>query len=117
MATAARTYIDVDEYLHSSYQPDCDLVDGELQERNMGEKEHSMLQMAIGIWFFQHSQAWQVTPLPEMRIRIREGRYRIADLAVIRKDAPDESILITAPLLVIEVAVAGGPDQSLQGAD
>jgi Uma2 family endonuclease len=103
MATAAKAFVDVDEYLHSSYHPDCDLVEGELQERNLGEKEHGLLQLAVGIWFFQHIQTWSLTPIPEMRIKIRPKRYRIADLAVIRKDAPNESILATPPLLVIEI--------------
>ena len=79
MATAAKDFVDVDEYLHSSYHPDCDLVEGELQERNLGEKEHSMLQMAIGIWFFQQSHAWSVTALPEMRIKISPKRATNTD--------------------------------------
>ena len=30
--------ISVREYLSTSYRPDCDYVDGEVQERNLGEK-------------------------------------------------------------------------------
>ena len=39
------------EYLEASYRPDCDYVDGEVRERNMGEAEHSILQAAITAWF------------------------------------------------------------------
>ena len=35
---ASRTLISVEEYLRTSYRPDCDYVDGEVLERNMGER-------------------------------------------------------------------------------
>ena len=69
----------------------------------MGEKEHGLLQMAVGIWVYQHKDQWSLTPIPEMRLRIDEFRYRVADLAVVRSDAPDESVLTIAPLIVIEI--------------
>ena len=31
--------VSVEEYLATTYDPDCDYVDGELLERNMGEKK------------------------------------------------------------------------------
>ncbi|HLI64222.1 MAG TPA: hypothetical protein VKV05_12550 [Terriglobales bacterium] len=37
MATAAQHRVTIEEYLRSCYRPDCDYVDGELQERNLGE--------------------------------------------------------------------------------
>ena len=33
--------ISLDEYLSTVYDPDCEYVDGELIERNMGESDHS----------------------------------------------------------------------------
>jgi hypothetical protein len=36
MATSA--IVPVSEYLRTSYSPDCDYVDGEVQERNLGEQ-------------------------------------------------------------------------------
>ena len=44
---ASRTLISVEEYLRTSYRPDCDYVDGEVLERNVGEKSHAKLQKAI----------------------------------------------------------------------
>jgi hypothetical protein len=32
---STRTLISVEEYLRSSYEPDCDFVDGEIEERNV----------------------------------------------------------------------------------
>jgi len=40
-------FMSVDEYLHTSFQPDRDYVDGEVQEQNLGERNHSALQSAF----------------------------------------------------------------------
>jgi hypothetical protein len=37
MAAATPLPISVSEYLHTSYRPDCDYVDGVVEERNLGE--------------------------------------------------------------------------------
>ena len=42
------TLVSVEEYLNTSYSPDCDYVDGEVLERNWGEWNHSELQLALG---------------------------------------------------------------------
>jgi hypothetical protein len=41
---ATRTLVSVEEYLHSDYSPDREYVDGEVQERNLGEYDHASLQ-------------------------------------------------------------------------
>ena len=55
MATAhflSERLVPVEEYLGTSYRPDCDYVDGRIEERNFGEYEHSKIQRAssIGFW-------------------------------------------------------------------
>ena len=42
-ATAVTVPVELtmDEYLHTMYHPDCDFVDGHLEERNLGEFEHT----------------------------------------------------------------------------
>ena len=45
MATA--TLVSLEEYLKTSYEPDCDYVDGVLEERNLGEWNHGDLQGEI----------------------------------------------------------------------
>jgi hypothetical protein len=44
---SSATLVSVQEYMATSYRPDRDFVDGELQKRNLGELEHSLLQGAI----------------------------------------------------------------------
>ena len=44
----ATVQISLEEYLQTSYHPDCDYVDGEVQERNWGEFDHATVQMFLG---------------------------------------------------------------------
>jgi Uma2 family endonuclease len=102
MATAS-TLISIEEYLRTSYHPDCDFVDGEIQERNLGEREHARLQAILSAWFFNHETAWSVETLIEQRIRVGPRRVRIADVCLIRRDAPKEQVIVTPPLLCVEI--------------
>jgi len=104
MATAtARAEVTPEEYLNSSYEVDCDLVDGELQERNLGEFEHSAMTAAIIGWFLQHRKEWGVAPFPEIRTKSFHRRYRVADLLIRSLDDPYERVISTPPLIVIEI--------------
>ncbi len=57
---SSTTLVSVQDYLATSYRPDRDFLDGELQERNLGELEHSRLQSAILAWFWTHRKEWNV---------------------------------------------------------
>jgi len=46
-----RTPISEQEYLSTAYSPDCDYVDGEVQERNLGEWDHSSAQTLLAGYF------------------------------------------------------------------
>ncbi len=43
--------VSVEEYLRTSYRPDRDFVDGIVEERNLGEYEHSRLQGKLSGFF------------------------------------------------------------------
>src|SRR5450631_2174765 len=92
-------FISLDEYLRTSYRPDCDFIDGEVQERNLGERNHSTLQLALGFVFKQNRYVWNVVPLVEQRVQVSETRYRVPDLCVVRKDDPPDQIVHTPPLI------------------
>ena len=91
------------EYLRTSYKPDVDFIDGELEERNLGEFEHSTFQIAVGSWFWVRRHEWSIHPVTEQRIRVSPSRVRICDVAVLRAHAPREKVTATAPLICIEV--------------
>ena len=48
------TMVSLEEYLATAYEPDCDFVEGCLEERTGGEWDHSRLQVKIGAYFFAH---------------------------------------------------------------
>jgi len=102
MATSP-TLLSIDEYLRTSYHPDADYVDGEIEERNLGEYEHARLQSLIVSLFVANEDAWMVEAVTEQRIRVSGSRVRIADIAILHADAPHEHVTATPPLLCIEV--------------
>ena len=91
------------DYLRTSFHPDCDFVDGEVQERNLGEFDHAAVQGLLTIWFGQHRQEWELHVLPEIRIRVSANRVRIADVCLILRGQPIEQVLTHPPLAVIEI--------------
>jgi len=102
MATATQL-ISLEEYLRTSYHPDRDFVEGELQERNVGEREHNRLQLLLGNWFYSKEHEWQIYVLPEQRTRVSSQKVRVPDVCLLRADAPRESVTTVTPLLCIEI--------------
>ncbi len=103
MPAATPLPLSVEDYVHSSYSPDCDYVDGELQERNLGEFDHAAVQTALAVWFARHAKEWNIRAVTELRIRVAPTRFRIADVCVMSRDEPIEQVPTRAPLAIIEV--------------
>jgi Uma2 family endonuclease len=99
---ATRTLISVEEYLETSYRPDCDYVDGEVVERNLGTRDHGWLQTAIAAYFFSRRRQWNITVITELRVRVKSTRFRIPDVCVILGDTA-EQVLTQPPFICIEV--------------
>lgn len=93
----------MEEYLATSYRPDCDYVDGEIEERNLGEKEHSILQQALVFLFRLNRDTWSVEVLPELRVQVKPTRYRVPDITVVPTGVSWERILRKAALLFVEI--------------
>jgi Uma2 family endonuclease len=100
---ASSTLISVSEYLRSSYRPDCDFVDGRIEERNVGEHDHAALQAALILWFGQRQEEWNIEVLPEQRIQISPSRFRVPDICIVSLDQPVEQVLTRPPLACIEI--------------
>ena len=103
MATTTRLAVPVSEYLHTSYSPDCDYVDGELQERNWGELDHAEVQSALVHWFRSHDKEWNIRAFTELRMQITPTRFRIADVCLISRSEPADQVLRRPPIAIIEV--------------
>lgn len=94
--------ISVREYLHTSYDPDCDYVDGEVLERNMAERDHSELQFELGLFFRNHREEWNTYSFAEQRIQVSPTRFRVPDVCVYL-ERPKEQVFTTPPFICIEI--------------
>src|SRR5262249_32003934 len=95
--------VSVEEYLNTSYRPDCDYVDGRVVERNLGELDHSDLQTEIAVFFRLRGKRWGVHAFVEQRVQVSPTRFRIPDVCVTVGAKPTEQIFRTPPLLAIEI--------------
>src|SRR4051794_32344052 len=100
---AAGTLISLDEYLHTSYRPDCEYVDGLLIERNAGKRDHSILQ-ALLVWaLINAGREFGFWAYPEQRIKVAGERVRIPDVSVVLGKLAAEQVFTSPPFLCIEI--------------
>jgi Uma2 family endonuclease len=76
MPIPGTTLVSIEDYLSSSYEPDCDYVDGVLEERNLGEYDHSNLQTTLATYLRIRARLWNVRVIVELRIRVSATRVR-----------------------------------------
>jgi Uma2 family endonuclease len=95
------TLVPVEEYLRTNYDPDCEYVDGQIVERNLGEKTHSRIQGEIIFRLWDIAKELGMEVLPEQRVQISTTRFRIPDVTVLR--VSDERIVSSPPFICIEV--------------
>ena len=67
-----------------------------MQDRNLGERNHSTLQAALAVVFHQNRNSWNLLPLPEQRVQITDTRFRVSDLCIVRREDPRDQIVLTA---------------------
>jgi len=102
MVTTA--HIPVELYLHSSeWDPDAEYVDGQIEERPMGEYDHADWQGAIRDWFRQHAEEWNLRVQTELRVQVSKDNYRVPDVTVMSRNNPKEQIITLPPIAVFEV--------------
>jgi Uma2 family endonuclease len=99
----ATTLISIAEYLATSYDPECEYIDGILQGRNLGEYDHARLQTVLVAWFLRREREWNIQGVVEQRIVVSLTRVRVPDVTIIDRAQPVGQILIRPPLIVIEV--------------
>ncbi len=100
---AAATLISLEEYLRTTYEPDCDFVDGVVEERNLGEWSHSTLQTVLIGYLFTRARKWNAHVHTELRLRVSPTRVRIPDVCLISREDPADPVPSRPPLVCIEV--------------
>jgi Uma2 family endonuclease len=102
MATTTSRLISVEQYLKTMYRPDREYIDGVLEKRNLGEVDHGIVQTRLAHFFMGLFKESGMHPITDVRMKLREGKYRIPDL-VLTRGRPRERVLTTPPLLCVEI--------------
>jgi Uma2 family endonuclease len=87
----------------ADWEPDAEYVDGEIEERPVGQNDHSAWQLAIQMWFQQHAKEWNIRVRPELRIQASATRFRVPDVTILDRNQPIEQIITHPPVAVFEI--------------
>jgi Uma2 family endonuclease len=101
----------VQEYLRTSWSPDRELVDGRIEERNLGEKDHSIIRRYLTFLFMLKRDEWGVEVFPRLRTQTKATNFRVPDVLVTRSGEKFERYVRQAPLIAIEIL---SPEDSLR---
>jgi Uma2 family endonuclease len=93
----------VREYLSTSWSPDREFVDGRIEERNLGEKEHSIIQRYLTVLFYLKRAEWAVEVFPELRTQTQKRRFRVPDVLVVRSGDSFARYITRPPLIAVEI--------------
>jgi Uma2 family endonuclease len=93
----------VREYLRTSWSPDREFVDGRIEERNLGEIEHSIIQRYLTVLFAIKRGEWGVEVFPELRTQTAARNFRVPDVLVVRAGESIDRYLTHPPLIAIEI--------------
>ena len=100
MATTATHSIPFEEYMSTSYSPDCEYIDGFVLERNVGQGNHSYTQGKLCRFLDTLLDPRKLLVLPEQRMRVSPYRVRVPDVSVVEEL---EAVTTKAPLLCVEI--------------
>ncbi len=105
----------VREYLRTSWSPDREFVDGRIEERNLGEKDHSLIQRYLTFLFMLKRAEWGVEVFPELRTQTKARNFRVPDVLVVRAGEKFERYVTQPPLIAIEILSPEDSVSAIQG--
>lgn len=100
MATAI--HVSLDEYLSTDYEPDCEYLDGVVDERNVGKRKHGRTQAILAARLQCEIESGEFQVLVEQRVQLSPSKIRIPDVCVITSDNTDE-VIQSPPALWVEI--------------
>lgn len=99
---SAAAQLSLEEYLRTVYEPECDYIDGSLQDRHTGLALHGETVACVGGFFHNHRRRLGVRVAIALRMLVAPSRVRVPDISIIDADDHDE-IQLRPPHLCIEV--------------
>ena len=76
---------------------------GRIEERNLGERDHSIIQRFLTVLFALNRTQWGVEVFPELRTQTRITRFRVPGVLVTRVEDKFERYVTSPPLIAIEI--------------
>ena len=96
-------FVSVAEYLSSSYHPDREYIDGQVIERNLGERTHSATQGDLVVYLAAKSDELAIEVFPGVRVQVSPTRFRVPDVIVVKLSQEQGEIFTNPPHLCIEI--------------
>ena len=97
---APATLINLNEYMRTSYWPDCEYIDGLVVERNVGSGKHAYTQSKLVMQLTDQTAGKKLLVLPALRTQVSPTRVRIPDICVVEEL---KEVVTKAPLMCVEV--------------
>jgi Uma2 family endonuclease len=97
------TLAGIGEYLATANDPDCDYVDGVIEERNLGGNDHADLQTAVAAYLHSRRKEWGIYVVAEQRVHVSSTRFRVPDICIMPGDRPKEQIFSKPPFARMEI--------------
>lgn len=111
MGMAASTRVSLEEYFQTHYEPECELIEGELRPKPMPTGHHSQMQAKLMKLLWPHEPLGHGEALPELTLLLPDESVLIPDLvfALPGQRFDEHDVLNTPPLVCIEII---SPSQS-----
>jgi Uma2 family endonuclease len=101
---AIATQMTVEEYRRTSFDPDCEYVDGEVLDRHVGEIDHGSVQKLLLVYLTIREKQLNIYVIQEQRLQLSKRHYRVPGLMILEGvGKPKEQIITRPPLVCIEV--------------
>jgi Uma2 family endonuclease len=93
----------LEEYLHTSFELDCEYVDGAIVERGSPDLAHSKTHAHVAGIFGDLARTRPFHGNISLRSRVRPTRIRIPDVSIYAGTEPTEDVPSTPPLVAVEI--------------
>lgn len=98
---ATGVLLPLSEYLAQTFHPDCDYLDGVIEERNVGEISHSDAQGRAYLFVLTQTKGFWAGV--EVRVQVNSTRFRVPDVTIVRGGKPTGRVITVPPEVAIEV--------------